>query len=510
MTERILITMDDLEAAVPINAAFEESGYATSLVSAIDDGRSILKKSAPDLVVLTGSLHERWASEIIALARESSIPTLAMIEATDPNPARVASSVGLTSWIVKPAKPREVLEEAQRLIERRSLQNRTGIIGESPAIQEVLVKIQQLASVTSTVLIEGESGTGKELVARGIHDLSNRRDKPFVAVNCAALPEGLLESELFGHEKGSFTGAAERRMGRFELAHKGTLFLDEVGEMPPSVQVKLLRVLEARSFFRVGGTESIRVDVRVVAATNRSLREAVAIGDFRDDLYYRLNVLYCYLPPLRERRGDIVLLVRRFARELAKTHNKEFKGIEPDAMRILTQAHWPGNVRELRNLVESMVVLSPGERVRAADIPAEFQEQGARLLPVRVASVSPPGTSSPRELEFILRSLIDLKMQVEEIKRRIDLQPDVVEIVDERVPVAISNDTTVGFVEPIEVPVEQLSESVVYRDGMTMAEVERATIEAALRETRGKRRRAAKKLGIGERTLYRKIKEYGL
>ncbi len=511
MADRILITMDDLEAAVPINAAFEEAGFETAMVSAVDDGRRILQRSAPDLVVLSGSLHERWSSEIISLARESSIPTLAMIEETDPGPARVASSVGLTSWIVKPADPRDVLEEAERLIERRRLQNRTGIIGESPPIQEVLVKIQQLASVTSTVLIEGESGTGKELVARGIHDLSNRRDQPFVAVNCAALPETLLESELFGHEKGAFTGAAERRLGRFELANGGTLFLDEVGEMPPSVQVKLLRVLEARNFFRVGGTQPIRVDVRVVAATNRSLRDSVAARQFRDDLYYRLNVLYCYLPPLRERRGDIVLLVRRFARELARTHNKEFKGIEPDAMRILAQARWPGNVRELRNLVESMVVLSPGESIRADDIPVEFREQGERLLPVRLdaPALSSPN-SQPQELEFILRSLVDLKMQVEGIKKRIDLQPDVVDVSDAHGPIAISSDTTIGYVEPIEVEANPIEESVVYREGMTMAEVERATIEAALRETRGKRRSAAKKLGIGERTLYRKIKEYGL
>jgi DNA-binding NtrC family response regulator len=509
MADRILITMDDLEAAVPINAAFEESGFDTSMVSAMDDGRRILRRTVPDLVVLTGALHERSASEIIAVARESSIPTLAMIEETDPSPAKVASTVGLTSWIVKPADPREVLEEAQRLIERRRLQNRTGIIGESPAIQEVLVKIQQLASVSSTVLIEGESGTGKELAARGIHDLSSRRDQPFVAVNCAALPETLLESELFGHEKGAFTGAAERRLGRFELANGGTLFLDEVGEMPPSVQVKLLRVLEARSFFRVGGVQPIKVDVRVVTATNRSLRDSAAAGEFRDDLYYRLNVLYCYLPPLRERRGDIRLLVRRFARELATTHNKEFQGIEPEAMEILAQAYWPGNVRELRNLVESMVVLSPGERIRAVDIPAEFRAQGARLLPVRMPMVDGPGKSSPPELEFILRSLVDLKLQVEEIKRRID-QGDVVEFVDGPVPIAISGDTTIGYVEPIEITAESVDEAVVYREGMTMAEVERATIEAALRETRGKRRSAARKLGIGERTLYRKIKEYGL
>src|SRR5207247_1710922 len=207
--------------------------------------------------------------------------------------------LGLTGWLVKPVDPLEVTATVRRLVDRRRLQQRTGILGESAAIQEVLVKIEQMAPVTSTVLIEGESGTGKELVARAIHDLSPRRGKAFIAVNCAALPESLLESELFGHEKGAFTGAAERRLGRFELADTGTIFLDEIGEIPAATQVKLLRVLESRTFFRVGGTQPIKVDVRVLAATNRPLRDRVALGEFRDDLYYRLNVLNIYLPPLR-------------------------------------------------------------------------------------------------------------------------------------------------------------------------------------------------------------------
>ena len=230
------------------------------------------------------------------MARDHEISTLALLEPTDSERTERVVRLGVTETMMKPARPDEVLETARRLLERRGLQERTGIIGESAAIQEVLVKIEQMAPVSSTVLIQGESGTGKELVARAIHDLSPRRGKPFIAVNCAALPETLLESELFGHEKGAFTGAAERRLGRFELADTGTIFLDEIGEIPPSTQVKLLRVLESRTFFRVGGTVPIKVDVRVVAATNRALREAVALGEFRDDLYYRLNVLNIYLP----------------------------------------------------------------------------------------------------------------------------------------------------------------------------------------------------------------------
>ena len=279
---------------------------------------------------------------------------------------------------------------ARRLIDRRHLQERTGIVGESDSIQEVLVKIEQMAPVSSTVLVQGESGSGKELVAKGLHDLSRRRNEAFITVNCAALPETLLESELFGHEKGAFTGAAERRLGRFELADGGTIFLDEIGEIPLSTQVKLLRVLESRTFFRVGGTQPIKVDVRVVAATNRALRDAVTLGEFRDDLYYRLNVLNIYLPPLRERRGDIPLLVRRFIREFAKTHDRPFRGITAEAMQRLVNAPWPGNVRQLRNLVESMVVLAPGAEIRASDIPADVLEGPAStsgLLPMRVGTV---------------------------------------------------------------------------------------------------------------------------
>jgi DNA-binding NtrC family response regulator len=393
------------------------------------------------------------------------------------------------------------VETARRLIERRRLQERTGIIGESPAIQEVLVKIEQMAPVSSTVLIQGESGTGKELVAKALHDLSPRRGKPFIAVNCAALPETLLESELFGHEKGSFTGAAERRLGRFELADTGTIFLDEIGEIPGSTQVKLLRVLESRTFFRVGGVQPIKVDVKVVAATNRPLRDGVALGEFRDDLYYRLNVLSIYLAPLRERPEDIPLLVRRFIREFGKAHDRTFRGITPEAMQRLVNAPWPGNVRQLRNLIESMVVLAPGAEIRAADIPADILEGPGSLLPVRVMNRDRdqhPG----HELEFILRSLVELKLQVEELRRRLDDRSQRVQVIE------LSDHATVTDVLPA--GDGDGDQPVVYRPGMTMAEVEKAAIEAALHEYRGNRRKAAEVLGIGERTLYRKIKAYRL
>src|SRR3989475_5290953 len=499
MTDRIFITQDDLEHAVRANAQLEGAGFATTLTASVEEARAALKRYEPEAIVLTGGLHENAAAQLVAAARDRSISTFGLLEPTEPDPPRLARHIGLTGWALKPADPAEVVATVKRLIERRRLQQRTGIIGESPAIQEVLVKIEQMAPVTSTVLIEGESGTGKELVARGIHDLSPRRGQAFIAVNCAALPETLLESELFGHEKGAFTGAAERRLGRFELADGGTIFLDEVGEMPPATQVKLLRVLEDRSFFRVGGTQAIKVDVRVIAATNQSVKEAVALGKFRDDLYYRLNVLAIYLPPLRDRRSDIPLLVRTFIAEFAKLHDRPFRGITPEALQILVDADWPGNVRQLRNLIESMVVLAPEGQIQPGDVPHEIRERG-RGLPMRLPAAT--REIAGQELEFIFRSLVELKLQVEELRRRLEERPQHVEVIE----VGPGAGASLPTVDAEPVPDGQ----VVYRAGMTMADVERAAIEGALKETRGNRRRAAEVLGIGERTLYRKLKEYAL
>ncbi|HET9274768.1 MAG TPA: sigma-54 dependent transcriptional regulator [Gemmatimonadales bacterium] len=503
MPAQILLTMADLETAVPLNAALEAAGFTTALVSPLDDAPAALRREHPDLLILTGAVHEPSALQLARLARESEVYTLALLEPTDSERGERIQRLGATEVLTKRVRDDDAVAVARRLVERRRLQQHTGISGQSPAVHEVLVKIEQMAPVSSTVLIQGESGTGKELVAKALHDLSPRRGKAFIAVNCAALPETLLESELFGHEKGSFTGAAERRLGRFELAQGGTILLDEIGEVPLSTQVKLLRVLESRSFFRVGGVQPIKVDVRVIAATNRTLRDAVAMGEFREDLFYRLSVLNIYLPPLRERRDDISLLVRRFIREFSRTHDRPFRGITAEALQRLVEAPWPGNIRQLRNLIESMVVLAPGTEIRAADIPADILEGAPTMLPVVVRGL--PGTGkefgSP-EVEFILRSLMDLRLQVEELRRRLDHRPGSVQVIE--VPE--------GALTPINI---ETSESpppadVVYRPGMTMAEVERAAITAALRECQGNRRQAAARLGIGERTLYRKIKEFKL
>src|SRR5688572_21567915 len=503
MSSQILIAMDDLETAVRLNAAFEAGGFSTAMFPSHDDARGTVRRESPELVILTGAVHEPHVQQLSSLAHDAEISTLALLESTDSERTERVGRLRPTEVMTKPVAPDDVVATARRLIERRHLQERTGIVGESDSIQEVLVKIEQMAPVSSTVLIQGESGSGKELVAKGLHDLSPRRNGAFITVNCAALPETLLESELFGHEKGAFTGAAERRLGRFELADTGTIFLDEIGEIPPSTQVKLLRVLESRTFFRVGGVQPIKVDVKVIAATNRPLRDAVALGEFRDDLYYRLNVLNIYLAPLRERREDIPLLVRRFIREFGKAHDRTFRGITPEAMQRLVSAPWPGNVRQLRNLIESMVVLAPGAEIRASDIPADILEGPGSLLPVRLAQAGQGGGGAGgQEFEFILRSLIELKLQVEELRRRLDDQPQrvqVIELSDHATVAAVLPESDNGGAQPE-----------VYRPGMTMAEVEKAAIEAALQEYRGNRRKAAEVLGIGERTLYRKIKAYRL
>jgi DNA-binding NtrC family response regulator len=497
MTAQVLLTMDDLETAVPLNAALEAAGFSTAkLVSAMDDARTVIRRATPDLVILTGAVHEPTAIQLATLARDQEILTLALLEPTDSERAERVSRLGVTERMLKPVRMDDAVATARRLVDRRRLQVHTGISGQSPAIHQVLVKIEQMAPVSSTVLIQGESGTGKELVAKAIHDLSPRRGKPFIAVNCSALPESLLESELFGHEKGSFTGAAERRLGRFELADTGTIFLDEIGEIPFSTQVKLLRVLESRTFFRVGGTQPIRVDVRVVAATNRSLKDRVAMGEFREDLFYRLNVLNIYLDPLRDRREDVPLLVRRFIRELSETHDRTFRGITAEAMQRLVAAPWPGNVRQLRNLIESMVVLAPGTEIRASDIPQDVFEGAPSVLPV-LASQPGPRDGEAQRLEFILRSLMDLRTQVVDLRRRLDQGSPRVQVIE------VAEPYTITSLEP-EPP------SLLYRRGMTMAEVEKAAVSAALQEWKGNRRLAAEALGIGERTLYRKIKEYGL
>ena len=394
------------------------------------------------------------------------------------------------------------------------------LLGDSETTIALRRSIDMAARSSAKVLILGETGVGKEVVARSIHDESARRGRPFVAVNCSGIPETLLESELFGHVRGSFTGAYRDKPGVIRQAHGGTLFLDELGEMSPRMQAVLLRFTESGEMHPVGAdAPAPPSDVRLITATNRDLRAQIEGGTFRQDLYYRLNVIEIRVLPLRERHDDITVLLRHYLERSAEMHNTARPDLTASAEAALMEYSWPGNIRQLRNLVESMVVLSPGHEITAEDIPREIREGAARFLPVPVGRTggATERAGEPamggRELEFIIRSLVELKLQVEELRRRVG--EDRVGSVRGTGPArdvllgeVVSSTPPVAAIEPTDQPPAPNEISI--RPGMSMAEIERAAIELALRETRGNRRKAADMLGIGERTLYRKLKEYNL
>ena len=357
-----------------------------------------LREADPEATVLVVSAHGTIATAVDAM-REGAIDFIEKPFPPEVLRARVEKAVEISRERrgARTARARaEALEE-----DLGRARDPHGLVGSSEPMLRVLEQVRKVAATDATALVLGESGTGKELVARAIHDGSPRREKPFVSVSCAAIPEGLLESELFGHERGAFTGAIRRKLGRFELAHEGTLFLDEVGDLPPSVQVKLLRVLQERRFERVGGEETVEVDVRLVSATNRDLPELVREGRFREDLYYRLDVVAIRLPPLRERPGDVEELARHFlARAGPRLGRPALTGFTPDALELLRKHRWPGNVRELENVVEQAVVFAEGELVVAADLP-----DALRRAPAAQAAAPASLTTGDRSLTEVLEDL---------------------------------------------------------------------------------------------------------
>ncbi len=362
-------------------------------------------------------------------------------------------------------------------------------------MQRVLRAVEQVAPTDISVLITGESGTGKELIAKAIHAGSLRKEHPLVVVNCGAIPEGILESELFGHEKGSFTGAIGTRKGYFEVADQGTIFLDEIGEMPLATQVKILRVLEYKEFMRVGGSATLKVDVRVIAATNKELEAEVKKGTFRQDLYFRLNAVTIHVPPLRERREDIRPLVDLFVRRFCRDNHIEFEGFTESAYHLLENYPWPGNVRQLKNLVESVIVLEKGRRITDQVLARHLPRagEGERSLPV------PVGKSVEQvEREFIYRALLELRNEIAELRRL---------IYDGLIAPRGLMPWRAAHSEPVvDVAVDEHHEAPVH----ALRDSEREAIRKALQATNNNRRQAAKLLGISERTIYRKIKQYGL
>jgi len=369
-----------------------------------------------------------------------------------------------------------------------------GLIGRSESFRSVLEIIKQVAPTNITVLITGESGTGKEMAARAIHNLSPRKDKPMITVNCGAIPEGILESELFGHAKGSFTGAVESRKGYFETANGGTIFLDEIGEMSLQTQVKLLRVLEEKEYMEVGGDKIKKVDVRVIAATNKDLEQAVERGEFRQDLFYRLNAVRIFIPPLRKRKEDIRILAVKFAEDVCRTNKIKCRGITEDGFQLMEEYPWPGNIRELRNVIERVIILNRGALIDRALLEQHIgQRQNiSKNLPVVLHK-----SSDQAERELIYRALVEIRMAIEDIRSM------------------ISTLKGVEFKEPkfkypfhAEITEEAAKEN--KEETLNIKQMERINIEKALKIYKGNRKKAAKALGIGERTLYRKLKEYNL
>jgi len=441
----ILVVDDDAPTREALGSGLERLGHEIHLAGTGGAALDEVRHHAVDLAIIDLKLPDMTGTELfgaLRILRPEAIAIMISGHATV-DEAISALKRGIYDFITKDFRMHELRKvvtkalETQKLIAenlrlRQALQDRgpTGrIIGRGPALLKVIHMVNQVAPMKSTVLLSGESGVGKELVAEAIHYQSPRRERPLVKLNCGALPEGLIESELFGHEKGAFTGAIQQRKGRFELADGGTIFLDEISEMPPPTQVKLLRVLQAGEFERVGGSQSLKVDVRVIAATNVDLEAAVAGGRFRKDLFYRLNVIHLTIPPLRERVEDIPLLALHFLDKFCLENDRPPMGFSPMAMAVLKSYAWPGNVRELANVVERAVALTTGPTVELEDLPDEVRRH------------------SPANDKIVL-------------------------------------------------PV-----------GATMDEIERAAILQTLKKTGGDKELAARLLGIGLATLYRRLKE---
>jgi DNA-binding NtrC family response regulator len=417
--EKILVVDDEPGMRNLLTKVLTKEGSFVTACASGDEAIEALAGEDFDLAVLDIEMPGMNGIELLKKLKDKA-PTLHVVMITaygSLQSAVDAMRLGAYDYLTKPFEVEEIklvvakaIEHQRLLSENRALHEEleenyrfTGIIGKSRKMEDVYDMVKQVASTNASVLIQGESGTGKELIARSIHYNSKRKGKPLVVLNCAALAEGVLESELFGHEKGAFTGAVKQKTGRFELAHHGTLFLDEIGDIPIPTQIKLLRVLQEHEFERVGGEKTIKVDVRIIAATNRDLLSGVREGRFREDLYYRLNVVTITLPPLRERREDIPALAGHFLARFAKETGRRIEGIAPSAMELLVRYDWPGNVRELENIVERAVVLEKGSSITPASLPLSLRDEAEAVCELTM----PEGRGSLTELlEDLERQLI--------------------------------------------------------------------------------------------------------
>jgi transcriptional regulator with PAS, ATPase and Fis domain len=420
----------------------------------------------------------------------------------------------------------------KKIMDIQSIKNRFGIIGNSPSLNHALHTAIQVAATDLTVLIVGESGVGKEVFSQIIHALSARKHNPFIAVNCGAIPEGTIDSELFGHEKGAFTGAVDSRKGYFETVNGGTIFMDEIGEMPLGTQARLLRVLETGEFIRVGSSKVQKTDVRVIAATNRELLDSTRNGKFREDLYYRLSTVPIRVPSLRDRKEDIGLLFRKFSADFAERYKTQPVQLDDEARQILMNHHWQGNVRELKNIAEQISVLSPQQQISAIELKKYLPDQRSNRLPVLSGTTNTGEFSNEREILYKL--FFDMKKEVTEIKKmfleilqnpaipgqtlqeaRERLMGDLGNLNENTLvtPVAPSTaliTTPAVTGQPVLLHEDEIHQHVEVEESLNIMDKEKELILKALKKHKGKRRDASNDLGISERTLYRKLKEYDI
>jgi two-component system nitrogen regulation response regulator GlnG len=472
---KLLLIDDEADVQYSFQRIFDSPEIELTTASSGEEGLKLLPELKPDLVIMDIRMGGMTGLETLRHIRQAD-PRLLVILMTAYGTTQTtieAMKLGAYDYLLKPfdvPKLKEIVFNAlkaasdmrqvvsyQPLLEKEDYE--LGIVGRSEPMQQVFKLIGQLAGSDATALITGESGTGKELVARAIYHHSNRSQQPFLAINCAAIPEQLLESELFGHERGSFTGATLQRIGKFEQCNRGTIFLDEIGDMSPATQTKILRVLQSGTFERVGGNQPIKTDVRVIAATNRPLEQAVAKRQFREDLFYRLNVVRVLVPALRERRSDIRLLVNYFLKKFAKDQQRSPKSVGPGVVKALEKYHWPGNVRELENIIRRALVVAKGDAILLSDLPAEVTGAGDRAtaLPQGTSGIGAGGAS---DLNVLARQLFQWARRDPKLK--------------------------------------------------VIPEVERELIIQALKETNGNQVHAAKVLGITRATLRKRVEKFGI
>ncbi len=471
--DKLLLIDDEVDVQYSFQRIFDSPDIELTTTSSGEEGLRLVPKVKPDLVLMDVRMGGISGMETLRRIRqlEPKLLVILMTAYGTTQTAIEAMKLGAYDYLLKPfdvPKLKEIVVNAlkaardmKQVVSYEPLlateDYELGIVGRSESMQQVFKLIGQLAASDATALITGESGTGKELVARAIYHHSNRSQQPFLAVNCAAIPEQLLESELFGHERGAFTGATLQRIGKFEQCNRGTLFLDEIGDMTPATQTKILRVLQSGSFERVGGNQPIGVDVRIIAATNKALEQAVATRQFREDLFYRLNVVRIAIPPLRERREDIRLLVNYFLKKFAKEQSGPPRSIAPAALKVLERYHWPGNVRELENVIRRALVVAKGEAILPGDLPLEISGQGHAPGVSTAASL---GEGVPNEFGPLARQLFQWARRDPKLK--------------------------------------------------ILPAVERELVINALKDTGGNQVHAARLLGITRATLRKRIEKFGI